>query len=271
MNDAENVSCLPASAISRVLLLGGTGDALALARHMEADDIYSIAGLGKTPEGLPCRIKVGGYGGAAGLEAFLKEQGIALVIDATHPYAANISTNAQRASQAAGLPCWALRRAAWPKMPTDDWREVDGWTAIAAALADFKRPLFTLGREPLLHLDHIPAGQHWIVRCLDAGSTPPHWEAGTGRGGATIIAARGPFTLEGERQFFADSAIDVIVSKHSGGAATESKLVIAREYGLPVLMLARPTLPPVTREFASSSDLLAALRVWRTGNTMTMV
>ncbi|MCV4116232.1 precorrin-6A/cobalt-precorrin-6A reductase, partial [Pseudomonas aeruginosa] len=97
--------------MKRLLLLGGIGEALALARRLGPAHLYSLAGLGKVPGDLACQVRVGGYGGAEGLAAFIDEQGFDLLVDATHPYAARISRNAVRAARLAGVPCWALRRA----------------------------------------------------------------------------------------------------------------------------------------------------------------
>ncbi|CAH2909154.1 MAG: Precorrin-6A reductase (EC [uncultured Paraburkholderia sp.] len=238
--------------MTRVLLLGGTGDALRIARQLASRDVYSLAGLGKVPDDLPCTVRVGGFGGSEGLQRYIEEEAIGLVIDATHPYAARISANAVQAARSAGVACWALRRAAWQPQAGDDWRMVENWNELTAALAPFRRPLFTLGREPLAHFDEIPAHQFWFVRCLDAHADTPR---------ARILAARGPFTLEGERALFALQAFDVLVSKNSGGGATEAKLEVARERGMPVVMLRRPPLPAADREFASTADLLDALRL----------
>jgi precorrin-6A/cobalt-precorrin-6A reductase len=237
--------------MTRILLLGGTGDALRIARQLGAGHVYSLAGLGKVPDDLSCAVRVGGFGGNEGLARYLDDERIDLMIDATHPYAARISANAARASAAARVPCWALRRAGWQPQAGDDWRMVDGWSDLTAALTPFKRPLFTLGREPLAHLDDIPPQQFWTIRCLEAHETRPH---------ARILAARGPFTLDGERALFGAEAFDVVVSKNSGGGATEAKLEVARERGLPVVMLRRPELPAVDREFANVAELLEALQ-----------
>ena len=237
--------------MTRILLLGGTGDALKIARRLGADHVYSLAGLGKVPDDLLCTVRVGGFGGAEGMARYIEQERIGLVIDATHPYAAQISTNAVEASHAARVPCWALRRLGWHPQPGDDWRMVDHWSELTAALAVFRRPLFTLGREPLAHLDDIPPHQFWTVRCLDTHD---------GHARARILAARGPFTLEGERALFSAEAFDVVVSKNSGGSATEAKLEVAREFGLPVVMLRRPELPAADREFEGVAELLDALR-----------
>ncbi|KIP98323.1 MULTISPECIES: cobalt-precorrin-6A reductase [Pseudomonas] len=236
--------------MSRILLLGGIGEALNLARRLGPAHVYSLAGLGKVPDDLACQVRVGGFGGADGLAAFIREQGIDLLVDATHPYAAQISHNAAHAARQAGIACWALRRPGWQASSEDDWREVFDWPSLIAALGDFQRPLFTLGREPLEHLHEIPAHQHWTVRCLQSQPATPR---------AEVIGARGPFSLDDERALFERLDCDVLVSKNSGSAATEHKLQVARERGVPVLVLQRPILPAVDREFAEAEVLWQAL------------
>jgi len=236
--------------MKRILLLGGTGDALTIARRLGPTDVYSLAGLGRTPGDLACGLRVGGFGGIEGLKSFIEEESIGLIVDATHPYAAQMSRHASAASAITNIECWALRRAPWQPQTGDDWREAADFSDIVHTLAPYKYPLWTLGREPLAHLDEIPPSQHWTIRCLD-----PH----PGNARATIIGARGPFSLEGERMLFGAQQTDVLVSKNSGGAATEAKLAVARERGLPVVMLKRPRLPPADREFSDTSSLLDAL------------
>jgi precorrin-6A/cobalt-precorrin-6A reductase len=239
-----------AGAIKRVLLLGGTGDALTISRLLGPEHVYSLAGLGRTPGDLACRVRVGGFGGVEGLTAFIKAESVDLIVDATHPFAAQMSRHAAAASAVTNVPCWALRRAPWQPEAGDDWRAASDFASIMEAIAPYKYPLWTLGREPLDHLDDIPSWQHWTIRCLD-----PH----NGNARATIIAARGPFSLDGERALFDHHHADILISKNSGGAATEAKLAVARERGLPVVMLQRPPLPPVEREFPDTASLLNAL------------
>jgi precorrin-6A/cobalt-precorrin-6A reductase len=234
----------------RILLLGGTREALTLARELGPQHIYSLAGLGKIPNDLTCAVRVGGFGGAAGLAQFIQTEQIDLVLDATHPYAAQISANAASAAQQTHTPHWALRRPSWQPQAGDDWRNMENWSAIIAALTDYRRPFFTLGREPLAHLDEIPESQFWTIRCLDAE---------TGNARTNIIAARGPFQLDAERALFAKHNFDVVISKNSGSSATEPKLQVAREFNIPVLILQRPPLPPATREFGSITAVSAAL------------
>jgi len=239
--------------MKRVLLLGGTGDALTIARRLGPDHVYSLAGLGRMPGDLACSVRVGGFGGVEGLNTFIEAESIGLIVDATHPYAAQMSRHAGAAGALKGVECWALRRAPWQPQAGDDWREAADFVDILHAIALYKHPLWTLGREPLAHLDEIPTSQHWTIRCLD-----PH----PGNARATIIAARGPFSLSGEGALFDAQQTDVVISKNSGGAATEAKLAVARERGLPVVMLQRPRLPQVEREFSDTNSLLNALEAW---------
>nr|WP_197983955.1 MULTISPECIES: cobalt-precorrin-6A reductase [unclassified Pseudomonas] len=238
-------------AIKRVLLLGGVTDALAIARTLGPQHIYSLAGVGRVPTDLRCEVRVGGFGGVDGLANFVQQTGIDLILDATHPYAAQMSQNAVMAAKLTGVPCWALRRPAWQPGPDDDWREVADWAELIAALAPFQRPLFTLGREPLQHLHEIPAHQFWTLRALDIYPGNERCE---------VIGARGPFRLEDERELFETRNIDVLISKNSGSTATEPKLEVARERGMPVLVLKRPVLPEADQAFWSVGEVLDALR-----------
>ncbi|AIS18390.1 cobalt-precorrin-6X reductase [Pseudomonas rhizosphaerae] len=236
--------------MKRILLLGGVTEALAIARTFSPEHVYSLAGVGRVPTDLRCQVRVGGYGGAEGLAAYIRTEGITLLVDATHPYAAQISANAAKAAGLAGIECWALRRPAWQPQAGDDWREVADWAELVQALTPFRRPLLTLGREPLQHLQEIPPHQHWTLRALD-----PY--PGTER--CEVIGARGPFRLDDERALFAQRSIDVLISKNSGSGATEPKLQVARELRIPVLVLKRPTLPKVDRTFMDAATLLAQM------------
>lgn len=236
--------------MKRILLLGGVTEALAIARTLGPQHVYSLAGVGRVPTDLTCEVRVGGYGGAEGLARYIRDEGIDLLLDATHPYAAQISQNAALAAAASNIPCWALRRPAWVAQPDDDWREVADWSELVEALATFQRPLFTLGREPLEHLHEIPPEQFWTLRALDVYPGNVRCE---------VIGARGPFLIDDERKLFAQRRIDVLISKNSGSSATEPKLQVARERGVPVLILKRPTLAQVDREFRTVEDVLEGL------------
>lgn len=234
----------------RILILGGIGEAVKLARRLAPIHTvtYSLAGKGRAPE-LPCSTRVGGFGGAEGLAAFLGENGIELLIDATHPHAAQISRNAAKAARTAGIPLWAYRRPPWRPEFGDDWRLVADWAGIMAALREFRRPFFTIGLEPLRHAAAIPPEQHWLVRCLAA--EPPVSSR------LTLLCAIGPFSLEQELALLREGRIDVLVVKNSGGAAVEAKLTAARQLHISVVMLERPALPKADREFTELERLAA--------------
>lgn len=235
----------------RILLLGGIGEAIWLVRRLAPLHAvtYSVAGRGRIPA-LPCPVRVGGFGGVAGLAGFLEEGGIELLIDATHPYAAQMSRHAAMAATEAGVSRWAYRRPPWQPQSGDDWRLVTDWPAIQAAIDGFRRPFFTLGLEPLQHAEAIPPHQHWLVRCL-AAATPS--------ANLTVLSVLGPFAVEQELELLRAHAIDVLVAKNSGGHAVAAKLAAARELRIPVVMLERPPLPPAEREFGDIGMLAADL------------
>jgi precorrin-6A/cobalt-precorrin-6A reductase len=235
-----------------ILILGGIGEAVKLARTLAPIHAvtYGVAGKGRVLE-LLCPVRSGGFGGSEGLAVFLRENGVDLLIDATHPYAAQISRNALQAARLAGVPLWAYRRPAWRPEPDDDWRFVADWAGLMAVLREFQRPFFTIGLEPLHHVAEIPSEQHWLVRCLAA--EPPALSR------LTLHCAIGPFTLEQELTLLRDWRIDALVAKNSGGDAVEAKLAAARRASIPVVMLERPVLPKADREFTKIKYLVAEL------------
>jgi precorrin-6A/cobalt-precorrin-6A reductase len=248
---------VPARQPFRILLLGGTGDALIIANDLEAESVYSLAGMGRTPDNLRCTVRVGGFGGPEGLARYIAEAGIALVLDATHPYAATISGNARSACDAARVPYWALSRPGWTAEPGDAWQMVSGWDEVMRVTSVWRRVFYTVGREPLRYVQTIPAHQHWFIRCLGLGEMPASGP------NATLLAARGPFALDDERMLFERLQCDGLVTKNSGGAATSAKLQVARERGMKVVMLARPALPIADRTFDHPMDVVRALREMR--------
>jgi precorrin-6A/cobalt-precorrin-6A reductase len=236
----------------RILMLGGIGEAAKLAGVLAPVHAvtYSVAGKGRSPN-LLCPVRSGGFGGSGGLAVFLRDNGIELLIDATHPYAAQISRNAVEASRSTGIPLWAYRRPPWWPEADDDWRLVADWAEMRTVLREFNRPFFAIGLEPLRHVADIPLGQHWLVRCLAA--EPPALSR------LTLLCATGPFSLKQELMLLRDYRIDVLVAKNSGGGAVEAKLAAARQLNIPVVMLDRPMLPVADRIFTDVECLAADL------------
>jgi precorrin-6A/cobalt-precorrin-6A reductase len=241
-------------AARRLLILGGTGEAaelaaVALARFGAGLDVVtSLAGRIPRPGPVAGRVRVGGFGGAEGLARYLRDEGIDLVVDATHPFAAGISAHARTACGAARVPRLTVTRPAWPRTPQDRWIEVPDMAAAAKAVGRAGRRAFlTVGAGEIAAFAGI-SGVWLLVRLM----AEPREALPLGRRGRDyeLIVGRGPFTLEGERRLLAAHRIDVLVSKASGGAATEAKIVAARQAGLPVILVRRP--PPEPGERAET-------------------
>ncbi|WP_298428649.1 cobalt-precorrin-6A reductase [Rhodoblastus sp.] len=222
----------------RILILGGTTQASdlasALATRADVEPLLSLAGRTQNPAPAPIPCRVGGFGGVEGLATFLRDHQFDALIDATHPFAAQISANARAASAASSVPLLVFSRPAWAPNEGDDWSEVGGVAEAVAALGAKPRRVFlTHGRLQLAAFAAAP--QHfYLVRAIDRPEELrllPHHK---------FISARGPFTLEGERDIMRAERIEFLVSKNSGGGATAAKLVAARELKIPVVLIARP-------------------------------
>jgi precorrin-6A/cobalt-precorrin-6A reductase len=235
----------------RILVLGGTTEARALAAVLVARGfavVSSLAGVTSRPLLPEGEVRIGGFGGAKGLARYVREEGVALVCDATHPFAAKISRNAAEGARLAGVSCLRLERPAWTPQPDDQWTEVADLTAAADVIAPGARVFLTTGRKGL---DPFRARRDITVvaRVIERPeSPPPPW---------TVIAARPPFTLEGERALMQRERIDVVVTKNAGGR--REKLDAAAALGIPVVMVRRPVKPPVPVA-ASVAEITALIR-----------
>ncbi|MFH8761232.1 cobalt-precorrin-6A reductase [Streptomyces althioticus] len=225
-----------------VLILGGTTEARRLAESLAAEPLpglrvtNSLAGRVSAPRTPPGEVRVGGFGGAEGLAAWLGEHAVDLLVDATHPFAGTISFNAAGAAATARVPLLALRRPGWTPVEGDDWHEAGSLAEAAGLLPALGRRVFlTTGRMGLAAFAGLD-GMWFLVRSVDAPGAPcpPRTE---------VLLDRGPFTLDGERELLRRHRIDVLVTKDSGGAATAPKLAAAREAGVPVVVVRRPPVP----------------------------
>lgn len=99
----------------RLLLLGGTGEARALAKalHPRIDIISSLAGRVPDPALPVGPVRIGGFGGVDGLRRWLRDEHIGAVVDATHPFASTMTAHAAQACAELGLPHLVLARPAW--------------------------------------------------------------------------------------------------------------------------------------------------------------
>jgi precorrin-6A/cobalt-precorrin-6A reductase len=225
-----------------LLILGGTGEASALANAVLArfgdalNLTTSLAGRTQRPRPPVGRIRIGGFGGATGLAAYLTEHRVERLIDATHPFAARISTAARLACEEARVPRLLLLRPPWRRHSGDRWIEVDDMTAAAAVVGRIGRRAFLTVGAGEIACFAAATGVRFLVRLVD----PPQQRLPLHS--YEVVIGRGPFTLAEERHRLEHHAIDVLVCKASGGAATEAKICAARQLGLPVVMVRRP--PP---------------------------
>jgi precorrin-6A/cobalt-precorrin-6A reductase len=225
----------------RILILGGTADASALAKLLASDSRFqptlSYAGRTASPAAPPIPYRIGGFGGAEGLAAYIRAEDVRAVVDATHPFAARISANAVKAAKAAAVPLASLIRPAWARQDGDHWISVPTPEAAAEALGPTQKTVFlATGR---LELPAFAAAPHhqYIARVIDHPgdvALPPSID---------FIYDRGPFDAAAEQRLLSERGAEVVVSKNSGGAATYGKIEAARALGLPVVMIERPDKP----------------------------
>jgi precorrin-6A/cobalt-precorrin-6A reductase len=238
----------------RLLILGGTAEASALAnaiaRRADIDATLSLAGRTQHPTALPIPVRVGGFGGAEGLWNYLRAARIDALVDATHPFAAQMSRHAAQACEAAKLPLLIFTRPQWEPQIGDRWIDASTMEQAAHALGPVARNvLLTQGR---LQLAAFTAASHhrYVVRTIEppaAIAALPHHR---------LILARGPFRLIDEEALMREESIDFLVSKNSGGGATYAKIEAARNLEIPVVMVRRPAKP--TADQATELDRVLA-------------
>ncbi|MBW7969761.1 cobalt-precorrin-6A reductase [Bradyrhizobium sp. BR 10289] len=225
--------------MTRALILGGTADASLLAADIAragVDAVYSYGGRTRAPADQPLPTRIGGFGGVSGLADYIRSEGITHVIDATHPFAAEMSRNAIEACAETGTLLIALERAPWTKAAGDKWIEVADVSAAVAVLPAAPADVFlAIGRQHIAPFASKP--QHaYTLRFVDPPQAPLPFAA-------DVIVSRGPFTLDGELEMLRVRGIGWIVARNSGGDGARAKIDAARMLGLPVIMISRPALP----------------------------
>lgn len=239
------------SPMSRILLLGGTAEAGALARLLAGagmDAVYSYAGRTARPAAQPLQTRIGGFGGATGLADYLRAHRIGRIIDATHPFAARISRNAIDAASQTGVPILSLQRPAWEAEAGDDWHRVPDLAAAAVALPDRPAHVFlALGRQHLQAFAGMP--HRWLLRLVDPPAGPLPLP------GAHAVVARGPFTPADDQALLSAHGITHVIARDAGGDGARAKLVAARRLRLPVILIDRPVVP-VRRIVATPEDAM---------------
>lgn len=214
------------------------------------DAVFSYAGRTKTPVRQPLPQRIGGFGGVAGLSRYLNTEAITHVIDATHPFAAQMSRNAYQACAHAHLPLIRLERPAWRATDADEWTHVAQLQDAVAALPDAPARVFLAIGKQHIGLFAAKPQHHYLLRLVD----PP--EGALPLPSTSVVIARGPFDTAGDTQLMRAHGITHIVAKNAGGRGAQAKLDAARALGLPVILAERPVLP--TDHIAQSTDEVMA-------------
>lgn len=231
----------------KVLLLGGTGEARALAAalHPEVDVISSLAGRVPDPALPVGPVRIGGFGGVDGMRQWLVDEQVDAVVDATHPFAATITAHAAQVCTELGLPHLVLARPAW--QPGDAIVVGSDREAAETVTANgYSRVFLTTGRSGTRVFKDVDAW--FLVRAV----TPP--DPDTLPVVHQLLLSRGPYDYDGELALLREHRIDALVTKNSGGAMTEPKLRAAETAGVAVVMVDRPPLPPGVHAVATVDE-----------------
>ena len=220
-----------------VLILGGTREAAQIAAEFVRDHpdwriITSLAGRTKEPKPVLGEVRIGGFGGAEGLADYLRAEGVTRLVDATHPFARQISRNAKRAAQTAEVRLETRMRPPWKKQDGDNWIDVASLEDACDAIPPDARVLLALGSQHIAPFAVRP-DVHFLVRMIDPPATPltlPDHE---------LLLSRPGTTIDEEAALMKTHAITHIVCRNSGGDGAYAKIEAARNLGLPVIMIGR--------------------------------
>ncbi len=219
-----------------ILLLGGTAEAVALAKTLHSQPktrvIYSLAGLTKKPTVFDGETRIGGFGGVAGMIGYIANEQVDEVVDATHPFATQISSNAIEASKLAGIPIKRIVRPPWSPTPDDDWQSVENLKAAARILPTGANAFLALGSQ---HLEEFYARQDvfFTVRMIELPKQPMSFKH------IYLIISRPQISIQAEKELFEDRQISHLVCRNSGGKQGLIKLTAARQLGIKVIMIER--------------------------------
>jgi precorrin-6A/cobalt-precorrin-6A reductase len=240
--------------LTRILILGGTREAVDLAERLHGchglQVTSSLAGRTHAPHMPPGEVRVGGFGGVAGLSDYLRREGIGLMVDATHPFAERMHGNAVQASRGTGVPLLRLERSAWQRQAGDRWIMAPSVEVAARIAPDHGRRAFlTTGVKELAAFRDV-ASVWFLVRLVEPPAEPLPLRQ------HELILGRGPFGAADEEALMHRHRIDLLISKESGGEATYGKIAAARTLNLPVIMISRPATPAGVRVAASIDDAI---------------
>lgn len=241
----------------KILILGGTAEAralsIALTRMGGFDVTVSLRGVTDTPQSYAGAMRTGGFGGVAGLREYLAAERFDACINATHPFAANMTKNARLASRAEAVGLLRLTRPSWARLPGDVWTEV---TTIENAVAAIRQDdivflaLGAQGSRPFAAL----TGVRFVIRTADPVAEHDRWPNGL------YLTGLPNHDSETEADIFRAHHVSLIVARNSGGDRGYAKIVAARSLGLPVVMI----LPPEEPECQSVASVQGAINWLKT-------
>jgi precorrin-6A/cobalt-precorrin-6A reductase len=242
----------------KILILGGIAESKQLANQLidhEHAVIYSIVGLVRTPD-LNCEIHIGGFSsadtnGSQGLANYCQSHCVNLLIDATHPYAVDISANAVTAAKIADISCWRYSRPGWDESKYPNWHHYNEWDDLALQIENYRKPFFTIGASILQYSDKRPQHQQWVMRSAKQQAKVE---------GITQIHAIGPFYYQAELTLMQQYKVDALISKDSGCSRVAEKLDAALTLNIPVYVQRRPELAQANQSFSQIDDLVKAIK-----------
>jgi len=243
--------------MAKVLILGGTRDAVNLAGAAAAlpgtEVIYSLAGVTQNPNLPGCEVHTGGFGGPEGLQVYLSDAAIDAVIDATHPFAAQIAANVFAACEGIGMPRLKFLRPPWVPETGDNWIEVGSVADAVSYLSDHASAVFlTIGTREIAAFAGLE-NCRFLIRYIH----PP--KGGVPLKNCEVVVDRGPFLEPGETELIRSHGVQYLVSKNSGGDGAAAKLAAARSLKIPVIMINRPA-PPAGAIAEAQEDAVAWLQ-----------
>lgn len=217
-----------------LLILGGTGEARLIAQALIGHDaVISLAGTTRTPEPQALPTRIGGFGGATGFADYLDQAAITAVLDATHPYADQITRRTAQICADRNMPYMQFLRPAWEPEMGDDWTEIQTEAEAADHILAQATVFLGTGRQTLERFANLE-GRTVICRQIDPPEGPFPFAGGR------FLVGRPPFSVADELALFRQLGVDCLVVKNAGGAASRTKLTAARMLGIPVLLIARP-------------------------------
>ena len=220
----------------KILILGGTKEAAELAETLVAEGhevITSLAGRTREPKPVAGTTRTGGFGGASKLAEWIDQNFIDKVIDATHPFATQISDNANLACRMADVPLEKKTRQPWEQLAGDIWHQVDSLEQAAASIPPSARVFLALGSQHLSAFS-LRSDVHFVVRMVDPPEIPPQLPHHS-----LFLGRPSPDWIE-EAKLLKDRNITHIVCRNSGGSGAYAKIIAARELAIPVILIKMP-------------------------------